>query len=86
MKSVSYPGVHKAEVHPRAGNIAKKCKLCSSKDARYGNMSLIKKDDGYHISICHELYAASLYSDEDVHVNGVSDKPIKICPVCGRKL
>ena len=86
MKSKSYPGVHNAELHPKAGNIAKKCQLCASKNKRFGNMSLIKRDDGYHISICHELFAASLYSDEDVYVNGVSDKPIKCCPECGRKL
>lgn len=61
------------------------CKLCSDTYEIVGNMQIRKKADGYHLYICHELYALSLYSDEPVFANGESDV-IKFCPLCGNEL
>lgn len=88
MKSKSYPGVHNAEVHPRAGNIKKHCELCSKIGvSSLGNMRLQRCTDGsIHLAVWHIDYAASACSDEDVYVCGTTEKVIKFCPECGRKL
>lgn len=44
------------------------------------------KDGSIHLDVWHIDYAATACSDEDVYVCGTTDKVIKFCPECGRKL
>ena len=71
----AYPGAHKAEVHPRAGNSKKLCELCSKIGvSSLGNMCLHRSADGsIHLVVWHIDYAASACSDEDVYVCGISN-------------
>lgn len=94
VKEDKYPMAHTVvKIHPKAGNIKKKCPYCTKKDAK----NLIKNskttrmalyyDDKEGWRICTRVMdvVASNYSDDDVYLWASSDK-IEFCPKCSRKL
>lgn len=93
-KEDKYPMAHDVvKIHPKAGNIGKKCPYCTKKNpknlinnSKYTKMFLNYDDEhGWRICINSLDVVASNYSDSDVYHWHSSDK-IEFCPKCARKL
>lgn len=93
-KEDKYPMAHDVvKIHPKAGNIRKKCPYCTKKNpknlinnSKYTKMFLNYDDEhGWRICINSLDVVASKYSDGDVYYWHSSDK-IEFCPKCSRKL
>ena len=93
-KKDKYPMAHAVvKIHPKAGNIKKKCPYCTKKNPKnlINNSKTSKMVLHYDTEHGWRIYSsimdvvASNYSDDDVYHCNFSDK-IEFCPKCSRKL
>jgi hypothetical protein len=93
-KEDKYPMAHDVvKIHPKAGNIGKKCLYCTKKNPKnlIDNSTTTKmvlhydNEHGWRIYSSIMDVVASNYSDDDVYLHTFSDK-IEFCPKCSRKL
>lgn len=93
-KEDKYPMAHDVvKIHPKAGNIGKKCPYCTKKNPKnlISNSTTSKmvlhydNEHGWRIYSSIMDVVASNYSDDDIYHCNFSDK-IEFCPKCSRKL